>query len=138
MGDWTIIFLVQIDKSGIFVAVVGGSFILNILYSTWAAIVSFLLKSIFKIINSFSLSGGGFNTSRHWSKKVFDTKLFLFFSSNILIVSVISIVTFVPYITIDLLTLCRSFFSKISSPTPSISSEISLITSSFAPIIFEI
>ena len=76
--------------------------------------VSFLLKSILTIINSLSFSI--FILFLHSVIFKSDIKSFLFISLFIFCVSVISIVILFPYITIDLLTLLSSFFSKISSP----------------------
>jgi len=133
IGDWIMILqLIEVK--------VKGSFVLesNILYSTWAPIVSFLLKSIFNIINSLSPVSISLNLLSHSPKIISDIILFSFISLFILKESVISIVILFPYIGIDLFILFISFFSKILSPRVFISVEIFPSAYCPPPRIFEI
>ena len=100
--------------------------------------MSFLLKSIFNIINSLLAVAISLNLLSHSPKIISDIILFSFISLFILKESVISIVILFPYIGIDLFILFISFFSKISSPRIPISLEIFPLAYCPPPKIFEI
>ena len=107
IGDWIMILqLIEVKDKSRFVPES------NISYSTWAPIVSFLLKSIFNIINSLLAVAISLNLLSHSPKIISEIILFSFISLFILKESVISIVILFPYIGIDLFILFISFFSK--------------------------